>query len=106
MASGLNGQRFAFHGYLPVDRGKRAAKIVELEKASIVHDQTQIFIETPYRNQKMLGCLISTCRDDTILCISPNLTLENEYISTRTVKEWRHAPPDLNNKPAIFLLYG
>ncbi|HEY6043729.1 MAG TPA: SAM-dependent methyltransferase [Nitrosospira sp.] len=106
MASGLNGQRFAFHGYLPVDRGKRAAKIVELEKASIVHDQTQIFIETPYRNQKMLDCLISTCRDDTTLCISSNLTLENEYISTRTIKEWRRAPPDLNNKPAIFLLYG
>ena len=106
MASGLNGQRFAFHGYLPVDRGRRTATIVELEKASIAHDQTQIFIETPYRNQKMLDCLISTCRDDTLLCISANLTLENEYISTKTVREWQRALPDLNKKPAIFLLHG
>lgn len=106
MASGLNGQRFAFHGYLPIDRAKRATRIVELEKASIIHDQTQIFIETPYRNQKMLDSLISTCRDGTVLCISANLTLENEYISTKTVKEWRHALPDLNNKPAMFLLHG
>ncbi len=106
MASGLNGQRFTFHGYLPVDRTKRTAAIIELEKASITHDQTQIFIETPYRNQKMLECLISTCRDDTWLCISASLTLENEYISTKTVREWRRALPDLNKRPAIFLLHG
>jgi 16S rRNA (cytidine1402-2'-O)-methyltransferase len=106
MASGLNGQRFAFHGYLPVDRGGRAAAIIELEKASIAHDQTQIFIETPYRNQKMLDCLISTCRNDTVLCISGSLTLEDEYIATKTVREWRRTLPDLNKKPAIFLLHG
>ncbi len=106
MASGLNGQRFTFHGYLPTDRGKRTATIIELEKASIAHDQTQIFIETPYRNQKMLDCLISTCRNDTVLCISASLTLEDEYIATKTVREWRRTLPDLNNKPAIFLLHG
>lgn len=106
MASGLNGQRFVFHGYLPVDHEKRARKIVELEKASILLDQTQIFIETPYRNRKLLDCLISTCRDDTALCISSNLTLESEYISTKTIKEWRHGLPDLDNKPTIFLLHG
>ncbi|HEX8873535.1 MAG TPA: SAM-dependent methyltransferase [Nitrosospira sp.] len=106
MASGLNGQRFAFHGYLPVDHGKRVNKIVELEKASIRHDQTQIFIETPYRNRKLLDCLISACRGDTVLCIASNVTLESEYISTKTIEEWRHAIPDLDNKPAIFLLHG
>lgn len=106
MASGLNGQRFVFHGYLPVDHEKRIGKIVELEKASILHDQTQIFIETPYRNRKLLDCLIATCRGDTVLCISSNLTQESEYISTKAVKEWRHAIPDLNNKPTIFLLHG
>ena len=106
MASGLNGQRFAFHGYLPVERGQRTATIIELEKASIARDQTQIFIETPYRNQKVLDCLISTCRNDTVLCISASLTLEDEYIATKTVREWRRTLPDLNKKPAIFLLHG
>ena len=106
MASGLDGQRFTFHGYLPTDRDKRTATIIELEKASIAHDQTQIFIETPYRNQKVLDCLISTCRNDTVLCISASLTLEDEYIATKTVREWRRTLPDLNKKPAIFLLHG
>ncbi|SEK91170.1 SAM-dependent methyltransferase [Nitrosovibrio tenuis] len=106
MASGLNGQRFVFHGYLPIDQSKRVNKIIELEKASIIRDQTQVFIETPYRNQKLLECIISTSRDDTSLCISSNLTLESESVSTQTVKEWRRALPDLNNKPTIFLLHG
>lgn len=106
MASGLNGQRFAFHGYLPVELGQRTATIIELEKTSIARDQTQIFIETPYRNQKMLDCIISACRNDTVLCISASLTLENEYIATKTVREWRRALPALNKKPAIFLLHG
>lgn len=106
MASGLNGQRFVFHGYLPVEKDKRVKTIVELERDSIVRDQTQIFIETPYRNQKLLESLISTCHDNTVLCIACNLTLASEYISTRTVKEWKNTLPDLNNKPAIFLLQG
>ncbi|SFN27789.1 SAM-dependent methyltransferase [Nitrosospira briensis] len=106
MGSGLNGQRFAFHGYLPVENNRRVKKIVELEKESMVRDQTQIFIETPYRNQKLLEAIISSCRDDTSLCIASSLTLENEYISTRTIREWRHALPDLHNKPAVFLLQG
>ncbi|SEP15752.1 SAM-dependent methyltransferase [Nitrosovibrio sp. Nv6] len=106
MASGLNGQRFVFHGYLPVETSKRVKKIVELEKDSIVRDQTQILIETPYRNQKLLESIISCCRDDTSLCIACNLTLADEYISTRAVREWKHALPDIHNKPAIFLLQG
>lgn len=106
MASGLNGQRFTFHGYLPVENIMRAKKIVELEKDSVVKDQTQIFIETPYRNQKLLEAIILACRNDTNLCIASSLTQENEYISTKTIKEWKHSLPDLHNKPAIFLLQG
>ena len=106
MASGLNGQRFVFRGYLPAERSKRVSKIVELERDSIARDQTQIFIETPYRNQKLLESLVFTCHDDTVLCIACNLTRASEYISTRTVREWRHCLPELNDKPAIFLLQG
>ena len=106
MASGLNGQRFVFHGYLPAEKNKRVSKIIELERDSIARDQTQIFIETPYRNQKLLESLVFTCHDDTVLCIACNLTLASEYISTRTVKEWKHSLPELNDKPAIFLLQG
>lgn len=106
MASGLNGQRFVFHGYLPVENEQRVRKIVELEKESTARDQTQIFIETPYRNQKLLESLIQTCRDSTELCIACDLTLASEQIATRTVKEWKRGLPDVNKKPAIFLLHG
>lgn len=106
MASGLNGQRFVFHGYLPVENDQRVRKILELEKESAARDQTQIFIETPYRNQKLLESLIQTCRDGTELCIACDLTLASEQIATRTVKEWKRGLPDINKKPAIFLLHG
>lgn len=106
MSSGLNGQRFAFHGYLPVENSKRVKKILELEKNSITGDQTQIFIETPYRNQKLFEAITSTCREGTLLCIACNITLPGEFIATRTIKEWKLALPDLVNKPAVFLLQG
>jgi 16S rRNA (cytidine1402-2'-O)-methyltransferase len=106
MASGLNGQRFVFHGYLPVEPDRRAKKLVQLEKDSVTRDQTQIFIETPYRNQKLLESISQACRGDTVLCIASNLTLAGEYISTRTVNDWKHALPDLHNQPAVFLLHG
>jgi 16S rRNA (cytidine1402-2'-O)-methyltransferase len=106
MASGLTGQRFVFHGYLPVENGRRIKKIIELEKNSRDHDQTEIFIETPYRNQKLLESIVDTCRDSTFLCIACNLTLGSEFISTRTIKEWENSLPDLNNKPTVFLLHG
>jgi 16S rRNA (cytidine1402-2'-O)-methyltransferase len=106
MASGLNGQRFVFHGYLPVEKNRRVRTIVDLEKDSIARDQTQIFIETPYRNQKLLESLVFTCNNDTVLCIACNLTLASETISTRTVREWKRALPDLRDKPTIFLLQG
>jgi 16S rRNA (cytidine1402-2'-O)-methyltransferase len=106
MASGLNGQRFAFHGYLPVDHSALVVKLVELEKESRMRDQTQIFIETPYRNQKLLACIVSSCRKDTILSISSGLTTPNEFISTRTVAHWRRNLPNLESKPSVFLLHG
>lgn len=106
MASGLNGQRFIFHGYLPVENDARISKIATLEKQSILHDQTQIFIETPYRNQKLLVLLTELCRNDTNLCVACNLTLADEYIATRTMKAWKYELPDIKKKPAIFLLHG
>ena len=106
MASGLNGQRFVFHGYLPVEPDRRARKLVQLEKDSVTREQTQIFIETPYRNQKLLESILLACRGGTVLCIASNLTLAGEYISTRTVNDWKQGLPDLHNLPTVFLLHG
>ncbi|MBY0474631.1 MAG: SAM-dependent methyltransferase [Nitrosomonas sp.] len=106
MASGLNGQRFAFHGYLPVESVARASKILELEKVSINLQQTQIFIETPYRNQKLLEQLVKVCNDNTDLCVATDLTFVRERIATKSIKEWRRSLPDINKIPAIFLLQG
>ena len=106
MASGLNGQCFAFHGYLPVESAARVQKIMELEKLSASLQQTQIFIEAPYRNQKLLEQLVSVCRDTTDLCIASHLTFSSEMIATRTIKEWRKNLPDINKIPTIFLLHG
>jgi 16S rRNA (cytidine1402-2'-O)-methyltransferase len=108
MASGLNGQCFAFQGYLPIEASKRVKKITELEKESVIRGQTQIFIETPYRNQKLVELLVSICRPDTRLCIACNLTLPAEHIATRTIEQWKGkvCALDLNKKPSIFLLEG
>jgi 16S rRNA (cytidine1402-2'-O)-methyltransferase len=106
MASGLNGQRFVFHGYLPVEPDRRAKTLVQLEKDSIARDQTQIFIETPYRNQKLLESILHACRGGTVLCVASNLTLAGESISTRIVNDWKQALPDLHNQPTVFLLHG
>src|SRR5690606_33740272 len=107
MASGLNGQRFRFHGYLPVAPELRNRKIIQLEKTSLAADETQIFIETPYRNHKLLEALVQQCREETDLCVACNLTLTGEYISTRTIREWRSGGwPDLHKKPAVFLVHG
>ncbi|MGH8744243.1 MAG: SAM-dependent methyltransferase, partial [Burkholderiales bacterium] len=88
MASGLNGQRFVFHGYLPVNADERRINITQLEKNSKAFDQTQIFIEAPYRNQKLLQSLIETCRDNTWLSLATDITLPGESISTRRIGEW------------------
>jgi 16S rRNA (cytidine1402-2'-O)-methyltransferase len=105
MASGLNGQRFAFHGYLPVDATARASKIRELEQRSKREDATQIFIETPYRNDAMLQALMEHGGDTTLLCVAADLTQPDEFIATRSIAAWRKKLPALNKRPAVFLLY-
>ena len=105
MASGFNGQSFTFHGYLPVEASKRAERIKVLETRMYAENETQIFIETPYRNNKLLEELVRVCRPSTRLCVASEITCEDEFICTRPVKEWTKKMPDLNKKPAIFLLY-
>ena len=105
MASGFNGQSFAFNGYLPIKPDERAKKLRQLEQRIYNEDQTQLFIETPYRNGKMLEDILANCRPQTKLCIAANLTCEDEYVQTRTVKEWRGHVPELSKIPCIFLLY-
>lgn len=105
MASGLNGQRFAFHGYLPVDAAARASKIRELEQRSKREDATQIFIETPYRNDALLQALLEQGAENTLLCVAADLTQPGESIATRTIAAWRKNLPALNKRPAVFLLY-
>jgi 16S rRNA (cytidine1402-2'-O)-methyltransferase len=104
MASGLNGQRFEFHGYLPVDAGQRALRLRELEERAARAGATQIFIETPYRNDAVLQAALDHCRGDTLLCIAVDLTLPTETIATRTVAAWKKNRPSLNRRPAVFLL--
>lgn len=105
MASGFNGQSFAFNGYLPIKPDERAKKLRQLEQRIYNEDQTQLFIETPYRNGKMLEDILANCRPQTKLCIAANLTCADEYVQTRTVKDWRGRVPDLSKIPCIFLLY-
>lgn len=106
MASGFNGQRFAFHGYLPVGQADCSRKIKELEQASRATDMTQIFIETPYRNQKMLEALLASCDPDTRLCVAGALTLPGQTIRSATVAEWKRLGRDPSREPAVFLLYA
>jgi 16S rRNA (cytidine1402-2'-O)-methyltransferase len=104
MASGLEGQRFAFCGYLPRDTAERKRRIHELERRSRAERETEIFIETPYRNEAMLGALLEACRDDTRLCVAADLTLPSETITLRTIAAWRRAPLSVGKRPAVFLL--
>ena len=104
MASGMNGQNFAFTGYLPVKPAERSAAIRNLEKISSRDRQTQIFIETPYRNIHLLADLLATCQDQTRLCIAVDLTMESEFVVTKTIAAWKKSLPDISKRPAIFLL--
>ena len=105
MASGLNGQQFAFLGYLPVDKQARNLKLKEIEKRSQTHNETQIFIETPYRNQHMLEAILTSCNANTRLCIACHISLPDEMIATKKISDWKLSPlPDLHKKPAVFLL--
>jgi 16S rRNA (cytidine1402-2'-O)-methyltransferase len=105
MSSGLNGQNFAFNGYLPIDRVDKKNKIKELEKTSQQKKQSQIFIETPYRNNKMLEDLTKTLSGDTKLCIACDITLSTEYIKTLSVNEWKKNKINIDKKPAIFIIH-
>ena len=105
MASGFNGQSFAFHGYLPIESNERSKRLKELEGRIYSEHQTQLFIETPYRNHKMIEDILQNCRPQTKLCIAANITCEGEFIQTRTVKDWKGHIPELSKIPCIFLLY-
>ncbi len=105
MGSGLSGQNFAFHGYLPVKEEERQKKLRELEKDSRQETRTQIFIETPYRNRQLLETAIKTCAPGTRICVASDLTLANETITTRTTEEWRsRGLPEVDRRPTVFLL--
>lgn len=104
MASGLEGQRFAFCGYLPRDAGERAKRIRELETRSRREMETEIFIETPYRNDALVSALLETCAPATRLCIAADLTLGSESITTKPIGDWRRATPTIGKRPAVFLL--
>jgi len=105
MASGFNGQNFCFHGYLPVKTNERIQKIREIEADARKRDQTQIFIETPYRNKAMIEALLQTCKEQTMLCVAANISADNEFISSRTIGQWKKNIPELHKVPAVFLLY-
>lgn len=105
MGSGFNGQSFAFHGYLPIEAGERTKRLKELEQRVYNEHETQIFIETPYRNEKMMEDVLHACRPQTKLCIAANITCEGEYIKTKTLKEWKGHFPVLGKVPCIFLIY-
>lgn len=103
MASGLDGQRFSFHGYLPIKEPARSKQIKALEQISQQQRQTQLFIETPYRNNTLLNDLLKNCNDNTRLCIAYNITADDEFIKTKTVKEWKAINIVLEKQPCIFL---
>ena len=107
MASGMDGQRFTFHGYLPIDKQERKTKLKQLERQSLQENQTQIFIETPYRNEGMLEEAFKVLAPDTRLCVAADISLDTEFILTKRIKEWKkYKLPDLHKRPAIFLIQG
>ena len=106
MASGLNGQSFAFNGYLPVKDPPRSQRIKELENRSKKDNQTQVFIETPYRNDVLLADLLKTCQPSTRICIAKNITATDAYIKTKMVADWKKAVPGIGKVPAVFLMMG
>jgi 16S rRNA (cytidine1402-2'-O)-methyltransferase len=106
MASGMNGQQFQFTGYLPIDVGDRAKAIKALEQESRQKNCTQIFIETPYRNNQLLETLTKTCQPQTLICVAVDLTADTEKVQTKTAQQWKTAMPNLHKRPAIFLLYA
>ena len=105
MASGMNGQSFAFNGYIPIDASEKKLAIKNLEKLSISKNQSQLFIETPYRNNKMLEDILSSLHPETYLCVACDITLPTEYIKTMRVVNWKKTKIDLHNRPTIFIIH-
>ncbi|MCR8557475.1 SAM-dependent methyltransferase [Mucilaginibacter sp. BJC16-A38] len=105
MASGFSGQSFTFHGYLPIDKAARSKKIKELEMLSEKNDQTQLFIETPFRNNPMLEEILKTAHPKTRLCIACDITAPTEFIQTKTIADWQKKVPELHKRPTIFLIF-
>ena len=106
MASGMNGQCFQFHGYLPIDAAERKKKIKELETDSYKRNCTQLFIETPYRNNVLINDLLQACKQESRLCIAVDITAANDSIQTKTIQEWKKQPVDIHKRLAIFLLHA
>lgn len=106
MASGFNGQKFTFHGYLPIDKTERSKKIKALELESAKDKTTQIFIETPFRNNQLMAELLRTCRPSTMLCVGINLTAPDEKVLTKTIAQWKGTALDIHKIPTIFLLFA
>ena len=106
MASGMNGQNFAFVGYIPIKKQERIKRLRQLEQRSRSENQTQLFIEAPYRNDKLLADIIASCAPETKVCVACDITLETEYIVTKSVAQWRKGVPDIHKRPTIFLLQG
>lgn len=105
MSSGMNGQNFAFNGYLPIEKVERKSKMKQLEKRSFEENQSQLFIETPYRNNSVLEDLYKTLNSDTKICVACDLTLPTEYIKTQTAKQWKHSKLDFHKRPVIFIIH-
>ncbi len=105
MASGFNGQSFAFNGYLPIQTEERVKTVRKLEARAYSEDQSQLFIETPYRNMKMLDVLIKSLKPETLLCIAADISLSTEYIKTYSIKQWKSVSVELSKRPAIFIIY-
>jgi 16S rRNA (cytidine1402-2'-O)-methyltransferase len=106
MSSGMNGQNFAFNGYLPIDKADKKQTLKRLEKLSETQNQSQIFIETPYRNNKFLEDLIQFLQPNTLLCVAVDITLPSEYIKTLTISQWKNQTVDLHNRPCIFIIHN
>jgi 16S rRNA (cytidine1402-2'-O)-methyltransferase len=104
MASGFNGQNFSFNGYLPIEKGERKLEIKRLERLSVEQNQSQLFIETPYRNNQMLESLTSTLHSQTYICVACDITLTTEYIKTRTANDWKNIKVDLHKRPTLFII--
>lgn len=105
MSSGMNGQSFAFNGYLPIDKSDKKKAVKNFERLSHDYNQSQLFIETPYRNNKLVEDLLQTLHKDTLLCIATDISLKTEYIKTKTVSQWKFEKPDLHKRPTIFIIH-